>query len=346
VYPVFPTTSQIEGTSEMKTLLSVGLLMMGLSAAIQGAEETGPVIAIHGGAGTMPADSLTPEIKQDFESTLQMALGAGYKVLIDNGSALDAVTAAIVVMEDSPLFNAGRGAVFTHEGRNEMDASIMNGSGLEAGAVGGVRLVRNPILLARRVMENSEHVLLTGEGAMEFAIGQDLPMMPADYFYTEKRWQQLVKHRKDTIAAAPTELRMGTVGAVALDRQGQLAAGTSTGGMTNKRWGRLGDSPVIGAGTYASNEAGCAVSATGHGEYFIRAAVAHDICARVEYGGMTISEAADFVLMDRLVRMGGEGGVIAIDGRGRVSMPFNTNGMYRGFTDRHGRTSIAIYKDE
>ena len=330
----------------MKSFLPAILLIMGLSSALQAADRTDPVIAIHGGAGTMSPESLTPEIRKSFDSALRKALGAGYRVLKDNGSALDAVTAAIVVMEDSPLFNAGRGAVFTHEGRNEMDASIMDGSGLEAGAVGGVRLVRNPILLARRVMEKSEHVFLTGQGAMEFAIGQDIRMMPADYFYTEKRWQQLVERRNDTLASAPTELRMGTVGAVALDRQGRLAAGTSTGGMTNKRWGRLGDSPVIGAGTYASNEAGCAVSATGHGEYFIRAAVAHDICARVEYGGMDLDEAANYVLMDRLVRMGGEGGVIAIDGRGRVSMPFNTNGMYRGFTDRQGRTSIAIYKDE
>jgi len=330
----------------MKSFLPAILLIMGLSSALQAADRTDPVIAIHGGAGTMSPESLTPEIRKSFDSALRKALGAGYRVLKDNGSALDAVTAAIVVMEDSPLFNAGRGAVFTHEGRNEMDASIMDGSGLEAGAVGGVRLVRNPILLARRVMEKSEHVFLTGQGAMEFAIGQDIRMMPADYFYTEKRWLQLVERRNDTLASAPTELRMGTVGAVALDRQGRLAAGTSTGGMTNKRWGRLGDSPVIGAGTYASNEAGCAVSATGHGEYFIRAAVAHDICARVEYGGMDLDEAANYVLMDRLVRMGGEGGVIAIDGRGRVSMPFNTNGMYRGFTDRQGRTSIAIYKDE
>ncbi len=330
----------------MKSSLPAIVLMMGLSVTIQAADEIDPVIAIHGGAGTIPPESLTPEVRKRFDSALREALGAGYRVLKNDGSALDAVTAAIVVMEDSPLFNAGRGAVFTHEGRNEMDASIMSGSGLEAGAVGGVRLVRNPILLARRVMEKSEHVFLTGQGAMEFAIGQNLRMMPADYFYTEKRWLQLVERRNKKLTGTPAEVSVGTVGAVALDRQGRLAAGTSTGGMTNKRWGRLGDSPVIGAGTYASNEAGCAVSATGHGEYFIRAAVAHDICARVEYGGMEIDEAASYVLMDRLVRMGGEGGVIAIDGRGHISMPFNTNGMYRGFTDRQGRTSIAIYKDE
>jgi len=330
----------------MKALLSLWLLCMGLATVIQAAEDAGPVIALHGGAGTMPTDSLTPEIRQQFESALREALGAGYKVLNDGGTALDAVTSAIIVMEDSPLFNAGRGAVFTHEGRNEMDASVMDGSTLEAGAVGGVRLVRNPILLARRVMENSDHVFLAGQGAIEFAIGQDVQMMPADYFYTERRWQQLVERKNATIAGAPTELRMGTVGAVALDRQGRLAAGTSTGGMTNKRWGRLGDSPVIGAGTYASHEAGCAVSATGHGEFFIRAAVAHDICARVEYGGMNIDTAADYVVMNKLVRMGGEGGVIAIDNHGRVSMPFNTNGMYRGWTDRDGRTKIAIYKDD
>lgn len=330
----------------MKTLLSFWLLCMGLATVIHAAEDAGPVIAIHGGAGTMPTDSLTPEKRQEFESALNAALGAGYKVLNDGGTALDAVTSAIIVMEDSPLFNAGRGAVFTHEGRNEMDASVMDGRTLEAGAVGGVRLVRNPILLARRVMENSDHVFLAGPGAIEFAIGQGLQMMPADYFYTERRWQQLVERKHATIASASTELRMGTVGAVALDRQGRLAAGTSTGGMTNKRWGRLGDSPVIGAGTYASNEAGCAVSATGHGEFFIRAAVAHDICARIEYGGMDIDTAADFVVMNKLVRMGGEGGVIAIDNHGRVSMPFNTNGMYRGWTDRDGRTRIAIYKDD
>ena len=329
----------------MKTL-PVVVLILGLSAACMASGETNPVIAIHGGAGTMDPETLTPQIRREFESVLRLALEAGHGVLKDKGSALDAVTAAIVILEDSPLFNAGRGAVFTHEGRNEMDASIMDGSDLEAGAVGGVRLVKNPILLARRIMEKSDHVFLTGQGAMEFAIGQKLEMKPADYFYTEKRWLQLVERRDKKLASAPAELRMGTVGAVALDSHGRLAAGTSTGGMTNKRWGRLGDSPVIGAGTYASNEAGCAVSATGHGEYFIRAAVAHDICARVEYGGMEIDEAASYVLMDRLVRMGGEGGVIAIDGRGHISMPFNTNGMYRGFTDRHGRTSIAIYKDE
>jgi beta-aspartyl-peptidase (threonine type) len=329
----------------MKTL-PVVVLILGLSAACMASGETNPVIAIHGGAGTMDPETLTPQIRRDFESVLRLALEAGHGVLKDKGSALDAVTAAIVIMEDSPLFNAGRGAVFTHEGRNEMDASIMDGSDLEAGAVGGVRLVKNPILLARRIMEKSDHVFLTGQGAMEFAIGQKLEMMPADYFYTKKRWLQLVERRNEKLAGAPTELRMGTVGAVALDSHGRLAAGTSTGGMTNKRWGRVGDSPVIGAGTYASNEAGCAVSATGHGEYFIRAAVAHDICARVEYGGMGIEEAARYVLMDRLVRMGGEGGVIAIDDRGQVTMPFNTTGMYRGYIDPQGRTSIAIFKDE
>ena len=241
----------------MKTLPIV-VLILGLSAACMASGETTPVIAIHGGAGTMDPQTLTPQIRRDFESVLRLALEAGHGVLKDKGSALDAVTAAIVIMEDSPLFNAGRGAVFTHEGRNEMDASIMNGSGLEAGAVGGVRLVKNPILLARRIMEKSDHVFLTGQGAMEFAVGQKLKMMPADYFYTEKRWLQLVDRRNEKLASAPTELRMGTVGAVALDSHGRLAAGTSTGGMTNKRWGRLGDSPVIGAGTYASNEAGCA----------------------------------------------------------------------------------------
>lgn len=329
----------------MKSLLSAALPLFGLLATLV-VHADAPAIVIHGGAGTIARENLTQDLRKRMETALGNALEAGSEVLDGGGSALDAVTAAITSMEDSPLFNAGRGAVFTHDGRNELDASIMNGADLAAGAVGGVRLVKNPILLAREVMEESDHVFLSGSGAMEFAIGQGIEMMPADYFHTDTRWQQLVRARNKKVSALPLSLRSGTVGAVALDASGRLAAGTSTGGMTNKRWGRLGDSPVIGAGTYASDTAGCAISATGHGEFFIRAAVAHDICARVEYGGMDIGEAADYVIMDRLVKMGGEGGVIAIDDQGRIAMPFNTNGMYRGYRNGAGETVISIYRDE
>jgi beta-aspartyl-peptidase (threonine type) len=322
------------------------LLAVALSHADTLPATGAPALAIHGGAGTMSPKSLTPDLRAEVEATLDAALTAGHEVLVADGSALDAVVAAIRILEDSPLFNAGRGAVFTHDGGHELDASIMDGQTLAAGAVGGVVGVRNPILLARRVMEDSPHVLLTGEGALEFAREHAIEFEPASYFDTDHRRKQLEKALEKQTSRRATPDYFGTVGAVALDRSGHLAAGTSTGGMTNKRWGRLGDSPIIGAGTYASDEAGCAVSATGHGEYFIRAAVAHDICARAAYGGGAVADAARTVVLERLPAMGGSGGVITIDGAGRIEMPFNTTGMYRGSVDASGRKTIAIYRDE
>lgn len=328
----------------IRLLSPLCLLYMTIGAA-ETTTASEPVIAIHGGAGTMTREELTPEQRAAYQAALSDALRAGYRVLQDGGAALDAVTAAIVKMEDSPLFNAGRGAVFTHDGNNELDASIMDGATLAAGAVGGVQGIKNPILLARRVMQSSPYVLLTGRGAEEFARREDIETRPPAYFHTEKRWKQLEEMRRQDLGSAPSHTRMGTVGAVALDQGGNLAAGTSTGGMTNKRWGRLGDSPIIGAGTYANN-ASCAVSATGHGEYFIRATVAHDVCARVEYGRMTLREAAHHVVMQRLVALGGDGGIIALDTAGNVTMPFNTAGMYRGSIDREGHLFVAIFDEQ
>jgi beta-aspartyl-peptidase (threonine type) len=270
-------------------------------------------------------------------------------VLEANGSALDAVVAAIRIMEDSPLFNAGKGAVFTADGKNELDAAIMDGTGLRAGAVAGVTHVKNPITLARRVMDASPHVMLTGAGAEAFAKQQGLELVEESYFFTQSRWDAL-QRAKQAEARPPTGLRddegdrkFGTVGAVALDRQGRMAAGTSTGGMTNKRWGRVGDAPIIAAGTYAN--ARCGVSATGHGEYFIRNVVAYDICARMEYRGETLEQAARYVVMEKLVAQQGEGGVIAMDAYGNYTMPFNSSGMYRGRIGRDGVPEVAIFRE-
>ncbi len=307
--------------------------------------ETRPVLVVHGGAGTISRAQLTPELRAKYEADLDASLDAGYALLEAGGTAMDAVMAAIVVLEDSPLFNAGRGAVFTHAGHHELDASVMDGATSNAGAVGGVRYVKNPILLARRVMDASPHVMLSGQGAQEFAIEQGLELKAPAYFHTPRRRQQLKDAQARQAAVLDLQYRAGTVGAVALDKVGNLAAGTSTGGMTNKRYGRIGDSPIIGAGTWASND-GCAVSATGHGEYFIRAAVAHDICARVEYGGMSLAEAADHVVMKKLVSMGGDGGVIAVDRQGNVAMPFNSNGMYRGAVRADGSRIVAIHRGD
>jgi beta-aspartyl-peptidase (threonine type) len=313
-------------------------------------------IAIHGGAGTIRRGDLTPELEAEYRAALEQALRAGYSILEGGGTSLDAVVAAIRVMEDSPLFNAGKGAVFTSAGTNELDAAIMDGSTLAAGAVAGVKRVKNPITLARAVMEKSPHVMMIGEGAEAFAAEQGIERVDPSYFFTERRWEQLqrAKAQEASASAAPTGARpaaigpddrkFGTVGAVALDRSGNLAAGTSTGGMTNKRWGRVGDVPIIGAGTYADNES-CAVSATGHGEYFIRNVVAHDICSIVRYTGASLADAADRVVMQKLVERGGEGGVIAIDRAGTIVMTFNSEGMYRGAIDAQGNMTIGIYKD-
>lgn len=299
-------------------------------------------IAIHGGAGTLPRAAMTPQRDQAYRAGLAAALDAGYAVLDGGGTSLDAVTTAVRILEDDPLFNAGRGAVLTAGGIAELDASIMDGRTLAAGAVAGLRHVRNPIELARAVMEHSSHVMLIGGGAEEFALERGMAPVPNEYFHTETRRLQLQRALPGGGGPVNELSALGTVGAVALDQDGNLAAATSTGGMTAKRYGRVGDSPIIGAGTYADN-AGCAVSATGHGEFFIRTVVAHDICARVAYAGATLAEAADAVVMGRLRQMGGEGGIIAVDAHGNVVMPFNSEGMFRGARSADGRREIAIY---
>ena len=304
-----------------------------------------PVFVIHGGAGVI-AKEITPEKEKAYRAELQRVLEAGYAVLKGDGSSLDAVSKAIVIMEDSPLFNAGKGAVFNHDGKNELDASIMDGATLRAGSVANVHRVKNPILLARAVMEKSPHVMLVGDGAEQFAQSIGITLVDPKYFYTETRWQQLqdeLKKEQATGVDANKAPGHGTVGAVALDKQGNLAAGTSTGGMTNKRFGRVGDSPIIGAGTYAN--AKCAVSATGWGEYYIRANAAHDICARVEYKGEPIAQAAKEVVMEVVPKLGGDGGVIALDAQGNFATPFNTEGMFRGWIDRDGKIHIAIFAE-
>lgn len=308
-------------------------------------------LVIHGGAGTLSREQLTPEREAALRAALGEALQAGHAILASGGSSLEAATAAVRVLEDSPYFNAGKGAVFTHEGKNELDAAVMDGTTRRAGAVAGLRHVKNPILLARAVMERSPHVMLVGEGAEAFAAQVGVELVAESYFFTEERWQGLqralekekAQQGPSTAVPAADEGKFGTVGAVALDRQGRLAAATSTGGMTNKRWGRVGDSPIIGAGTYASPR--CAVSATGHGEFFIRYAVAHDICARLEYGGQPLEEAARTVVEQVLVQAGGEGGVIAMDAQGQVAMPFNSQGMYRGYMGPEGQALVAIFRE-
>ncbi|MEM7278858.1 MAG: isoaspartyl peptidase/L-asparaginase [Pseudomonadota bacterium] len=303
-------------------------------------------IAVHGGAGTIRRADLSTEKEKAVHQTLERALKAGHARLSAGASATDAVQAAIVVLEDSPHFNAGKGAVFNSQGFNELDAAIMDGNSRNAGAVTGVRHVRNPILLANRVMTQSPHVMLAGAGAEEFALSQGFDLVPGDYFHTDFRWQQFQKVRaKISLRESEAENRFGTVGAVALDKNGNIAAGTSTGGMTNKRFGRIGDVPVIGAGTFADNRS-CAVSATGHGEYFIRAVVGHDIAARMRYAGLNLAEASEQVVLKDLVEMGGGGGVIAINTKGDIALVHNTPGMYRGSIDVNGKVITAIYKSD
>ena len=325
---------------------------MGISRIVFAAVATGaclmshaatPVLVIHGGAGVV-AKEVTPEKEKAVRAGLQKALDAGYGVLKSGGASLDAVVAAITVLEDDPNFNAGKGAVFNHDGKNELDASIMDGATRRAGSVANVHRIRNPILLARAVMEKSPHVMMVGDGAEAFAQSIGMTLVDPKYFYTDKRWQELQDAlREEAAQEKSTASKHGTVGAVALDSAGRLAAGTSTGGMTNKRFGRVGDSPVIGAGTYAN--ARCAVSATGWGEFYIRAAAAHDICARVEYRGEPVKQAADDVVMGVVPKLGGDGGVIALDADGNFATPFNTEGMYRGWIDRDGKAHIAIFAE-
>src|SRR6202167_3677135 len=301
-------------------------------------------LAIHGGAGTLPRAEMGGERELQYRSGLAAALDAGYAVLRSRGTSLDAVTRAVTVLEDNPLFNAGRGAVFTFDGHNELDAAIMDGSTLRAGAVCGLTRIRNPIELARTAMEHSEYVMLSGAGAESFASSRGFALVPQSYFYTPERWRQLERIRSgDGGLSALTISHVGTVGAVALDGRGRPGAGTSTGGMTGKRYNRIGDSPIIGAGTYADDRS-CAVSATGHGEVFIRAAVAHDICSRMRFGGRSLSTAVREVVLEELPALQGEGGVIAIDRHGEIAMEFNSEGMFRASRRAGEEAHIAIYR--
>lgn len=331
----------------MKPLISlVAMLVLTTSVYAQKA-----MLVIHGGAGTIVKKNMTDEMERQYREGLETALRAGHAVLARGGSSVDAVEAAIMTMEDNPLFNAGKGAVFTHDGRNELDASIMEGKNKMAGAVAGVTIVKNPISAARAVMEKSQHVMLTGRGAELFATQMGLEIVDPQYFWTERRWkglqQELRKEQEgkpQSDLGYPDDKKFGTVGCVAVDKNGNLAAGTSTGGTTNKRWGRVGDAPIIGAGNYAENES-CAVSATGHGEFFIRWTVAHDIAALVKYKEMTVQQAAAEVIHKKLAPVKGEGGVIVLDRNGNFAMTFNSEGMYRGWIGADGEPHVAIYKD-
>ena len=294
-------------------------------------------IVLHGGAGYMTREKLSPGLEKEYRDALANALNTGKEILSSGGSSLDAVEKVINLMEDNPLFNAGKGAVFTHEGKNELDASIMDGSNMGAGGVACVTDIKNPISAARKVMTNSEHVLLIGAGASEFAKEQGLEIVDPSYFYTEGAYKELIELLKKD--------KHGTVGCCALDKNGNLAAGTSTGGRVNKRYNRVGDSPIIGAGTYANNNT-CAVSATGHGEYFIRWTVAHDISALMEYKGLSVADASELVINDKLVKVGGVGGVICVDKSGNISMPFNSSNMFRAFATAEGREGIFVFKNE
>ena len=290
-------------------------------------------LVIHGGAGTITREKMSPEKEAEYREKITEALTVGYEILEKGNSSLDAVEAVVRIMEDSPLFNAGKGAVFTNAGTNELDASIMDGNTLQAGAVAGVKTVKNPISAARKVMEKTWHVMLSGDGADHFAAEQGLEIVDNNYFYTERRWNALKK--------AQEEEKHGTVGCVALDKKGNIAAGTSTGGLTNKRWGRIGDTPIIGAGTYANNET-CGVSGTGQGEYFIRGNIAYDVSALMIYRSLTVKDAAGQVI-DKLSERGGNGGLIAMDKNGKIAMSFNTEGMYRGYRVNGSESVIKIY---
>ena len=309
-------------------------------------------IAIHGGAGTILRTNMTNEIEQKYKMALNESILAGENILLNSGLAIDAVEAAIRSFENNPLFNAGRGSVFSHEGEHEMDASIMNGKDLMAGAVAGVKNVKNPITLAKSVMQHSNHVFMAGQGAEVFAKQLNIEMAPNEYFFEQMRYDQLIQAKSnDRIELDHVdnkfengEKKFGTVGAVALDVFGNISAGTSTGGMTNKKHGRVGDTPIIGAGTYANNQT-CAVSCTGHGEFFIRSVVAYDISCLIEYKGFSLKEACNLVVKDKLVKIGGEGGLIALDARGNIELCFNSEGMYRASKKSDEEVYLGIYKD-
>lgn len=299
-------------------------------------------LVIHGGAGTITRANLKPNKEAEYRAKLDAVLKKGNEMLASGADAIDVVEEVIRIMENSPLFNAGKGAVYNFEGKQDMDASIMDGANLNCGAIAGVSNIRNPIKLARIVMDSSEHVFLSRSGAEQFGEKMNLEIVEPEYFYSEGRFNAWKKRKENETALSENE-KHGTVGAVCLDKNGNLAAGTSTGGMTFKKWGRIGDSPVIGAGTYANNKS-CAVSSTGHGEYFIRAMVAHDIAASMEHGKLTLEEAANTVIHEKLTNLGGTGGVIALDAFGNVSMPFNTEGMYRGYIFPNSEAQVFIYK--
>ncbi len=343
-----------------QAILFTALTLAGFVLESAGQENKPIAIVIHGGAGTIRRETLTPDREKAYRDKLQEALTTGYNILKSGGTSLDAVVATINVMEDSPQFNAGKGAVFTADGTNELDAAIMDGATLKAGSVASLKRIKNPITLARWVMERSPHVMMVGEGAETFAKQNGMEWVDPSYFRTEQRWNQLqeAKKREQQMSdpgsqskkpGGPNndesdERKFGTVGCVALDRAGNIAAGTSTGGTTNKKFGRVGDAPIIGAGTYANNKT-CGISCTGTGEYFIRSVVGHDVSALMEYKGMSLKEAADYVVMDKLVKMGGDGGLIAMDNKGNIATPFNTSGMYRGYIDVAGKMVIQIYRE-
>jgi L-asparaginase / beta-aspartyl-peptidase len=342
----------------MKNLFVVLSLLTSFMASAQMKDTARYVLVIHGGAGTILKKNMTPEKEKAYQSGLQEALDAGNAILAKGGSALDAVEAAVRIMEDNPLFNAGKGAVFTNEGKNEMDAAIMDGKTLKAGSVASVTRIKNPISTARKVMEKSEHVMMIGEGAEKFGKANGAEMVDPSYFFTQERWDGLQKAKKaDSLkqkadsskkAVRQPENRdnkYGTVGAVALDKYGNLAAATSTGGMTNKRFGRVGDAPIVGAGTYADNNT-CAISGTGWGEFFIRLVMAKSVSDRMELAGKTLADAANEMIMKKLPALGGDGGLIAVDKNGNITMPFCTEGMYRGYVKSNGETAIKIYKGE
>jgi L-asparaginase / beta-aspartyl-peptidase len=304
-------------------------------------------IAIHGGAGTIRKRDLTPVVEKAYKDGLQAALNAGYSILEKGGTALDAVKAAVMNLEDNILFNAGRGSVFTNKGHHEMDASIMNGKDLQAGAVTGVQGIRNPVALAYEVMKRTEHIMLSGDGAVEFAAEIGMPLETDEYFYSEFRYKQWEQVRDTDNSALDhninTEKKFGTVGAVACDKNGDIAAATSTGGMTNKKFGRIGDTPLIGCGTYANNKT-CAISATGHGELFMKAVAAYDVSALMEYKNYSLQQAMDEVVNKKLVAIEGEGGMIGVDAKGNAALIFNSKGMYRAMKNSNGRMEIAIYE--
>ena len=329
----------------MRNILLLALTLFTPSVVL--ASESPVAIALHGGAGTIERGAMSEELEATYRAFLDDAVTSGYEQLREGRSGLDVVVNVIQLMEDSPLFNAGRGAVYTWDGTHELDASIMHGENLDAGAVAGVGTVKSPIALARAVMEDSPHAMLAGAGAEAFASDLGFDLVSPEYFATERRREALKAYKANEQAGLKPEAdhKFGTVGVVVLDQTGNLVAGTSTGGMTGKRWGRIGDSPVIGAGTYADNRS-CAVSATGHGEYFIRHTVSRDICARMQFGGATLYEAAKTVVMEELVTAAGEGGVVAVDPAGRVALVFNTPGMYRASIDAAGDKVVGIYGEE